>query len=205
MRSSIVLASIAVFALLSVGFWLMGGFAFANRSAKPQRSRPSAASCSRDRPPGDGPGSRWSGTCKADSDCKEGKNGRCVAIGGGRMEPRNTCSYDACFVDADCGGAAVCECGHVENSGQWPHTCVAADCRTDADCGSGGFCSPSTPLCSRSSGGGHFYCHTLRDECMVDSDCPRPNKKTYGPLDVQCVYSGTTRRWVCMSEECPVG
>lgn len=184
------------------------GVAIAKRSDKPTRSRPTAAQCATNRGT-NGKLREWAhSACKTDADCKAGKNGRCTQVyGGGRLPPTNECSYDGCFTDKDCGAGTACECGHsadATTAGE-AHQCVAAECKVDADCGAGGFCSPSYSLCSRGRDVGKYYCHTPKDECMVDSDCPPPSEKGYGPTDVKCSFSAPTRRWVCMTEQCPVG
>lgn len=84
--------------------------------------------------------------CCSDDECTDGGQGSCVdfmlAHCGGAPPPEiNTCRYDACQVDADCGAGEAClpagAFGTVTN------TCVEAACMAHADCdaGSGGFCS----------------------------------------------------------------
>ena len=186
-------------AIVGIG-WRFGGLARAKKSAQPDQHRASASPCASTRPPGE-TNQREGGDCKSDADCKAGKNGRCMALGGGRMAPQNRCTYDACFTDNECGPKQTCNCEHQGNY------CLPGNCRVDADCGNGGFCSPSWALCSlhgpyRPNG---YYCHTSSDECMRDEDCPRPKKEHYGPLSTRCAFSQPVGRWVCMSEECPVG
>lgn len=207
MRSSAAIASLFLIGMLVVAAWLFGGFTMLRRTSKPSRSRPSAPVCAVERGPGK-PRHQPSSKCQTDAECTTGKNGRCQpAADWGRMIPVDECTYDACLVDNDCGPNALCECGHdATTEGGGVHHCVPAECRTDADCGSQA-CSPSIGLCMRGYSSGKYYCHTVLDECRQDSDCPRPrsSKRAYGPVDVRCGYSTATRRWVCMSEECPVG
>ena len=110
--------------------------------------------------------------------------------------------------NGDC-GKGVCECGHDGktpedySSGHW--CAPPGNCRVDADCGAGNFCSASHPLCSRGGGHSGFYCHTSKDECWRDEDCPRPEKQSYFGTSANCQYAPQRGRWVCMQESCPVG
>jgi hypothetical protein len=166
--------------------------------------RERAVECQRRRGPGDAPNK--TGKCKSDADCTAGKNGRCVSFyGEGRVPPFNQCSYDACFLDGDCGAGSLCVCGHDagKETGDG-HVCVPASCRTDKDCGPAGFCSPSSALCSRGSLP-HYYCHTPSDECVNDEDCPKPAKEGYGTTPTGRRYSPEAGHFTCVTEECPVG
>ena len=94
--------------------------------------------------------------CKVHADCTEKKNGRCAATA--------TCTYDSCYVDADCrkgdktGG--VCECGE---SGAAGHSCTPGNCSTDSDCGKNGWCSPTYGMdCGPFTGTVGWYCHTAK-------------------------------------------
>jgi len=181
--------------------WRFGGLARATRSSTAQAHRARAEACSPTPPPGTP--QPTGGTCRSDADCTAGKNGRCSPQGGGRMAPQNQCTYDACFVDADCAGPGkpTCTC---EPSGNF---CLPGNCRVDADCGARGYCSPSWPMCSlhgpyRPYG---YWCHTAKDECTNDDDCPKPDKKGYGPTPTKCTYSEPLGRWTCTTTECPVG
>jgi hypothetical protein len=185
-------------AAIGVSLWKFGGLARAIKSAKPDSHRAQGASCPETRPPGTP--NPEGGACKTDADCAAGKNGRCSSWSAGRMAPQNICTYDTCFSDKDC-GTGLCTCdGHG-------NYCLGGNCRVDSDCGTNGFCSPSWSLCSlhgpyRPNG---YYCHSAKDECMKDSDCPKPKKQGYGPQATRCIYSAPVGRWTCMSETCPVG
>jgi len=180
--------------------WQFGGLARAKRSPEPVTHRPRASACSPTRPPGT-PRPGEQGDCKQDTDCAAGKNGRCQAWSNGRMAPRNRCTYDLCFTDAQCGAKGTCNC---DGQGNY---CLSGNCRVDADCGESGFCSPSWALCSlhgpyRPEG---FYCHRASDECMRDEDCPKPTKEGYGYASTKCTWSAPLGHWACMSANCPVG
>jgi hypothetical protein len=145
--------------------------------------RETAEVCPHERPPGRrGPATDG---CKADSECTQGKNGRCNGHGGGHAIAVNECDYDACFTDADCGSGSLCLCG---TSGNW---CARALCRTDADCGEGGACSSSE---------GSYACHTADDACVNTDDCPRQSG-----YSTECAYSAELGHWACVSYERPVG
>jgi len=186
--------------LVAVAVGLFSVAACAKPTAPPSDHRAAATACNPARPAGKIDANR-SGDCKKDRDCKAGKNGRCASHSNGRMAPTNQCSYDACGTDADCGkGLCVCE----EADGNY---CLPGNCRVDGDCGKGGFCSPTWPLCSlhgpyQPSG---YYCHTPKDECHNDDDCPKPAKTGYGPMGTRCGYAPEVGRWTCVSQECPVG
>lgn len=182
-----------------------GASVFHPRADRPTQSRPVATTCAKARPAGK-PGATANSTCKQDADCTAGHNGRCLAThhGDPRQLAVDECSYDRCFVDADC-GLGVCLCGHDAATADGEHRCVLGDCRVDADCGSGGFCSPSYGLCSHDPHPTGFFCHSDRDECFTNSDCPKTKSDVARSTHVQCGYSRATRRWVCMSEQCPVG
>lgn len=73
-----------------------------------------------------------------------------------------------CVQDEDCGGGAICECGHPESPSGG--VCIRAlDCSTDADCGKGYFCA------TFGDGGGcgyhAFACMRADDECWSNNDC----------------------------------
>jgi hypothetical protein len=167
----------------------------ASAGAKPQKvlrtprdHRAEAEACPKDRPPGTpragNPG------CKSDAECKEAKNGRCNARGGGHEAPVNACEYDRCSSDADCGAHGVCVC---EGSGNY---CVNGDCSTDADC-PGATCSPQYGC---RGGIGAYYCHTQDDTCTNNDDCSNMMGK-----DKECQYSPELGHWACIERMCPVG
>jgi hypothetical protein len=191
-------------ALAVAGIWFATS-ACAKRSEVASSHRAVAVACEKARGPGN-PGKSEGGMCKADADCTKGKNGRCQ-LRGARYR-QNECTYDECFSDADCdGGKGVCGCEHDATNQGAGHYCSPGNCRVDADCGKGGFCSPSMPNCSLN---GPYYptgyfCHTKKDECTNDDDCKPPSKKGYGPIGTRCAWAPESARWVCSSEECPVG
>lgn len=106
--------------------------------------------------------------CHTDADCTTGRNGRCMRVsnhgGRGPSLEASTCSYDACFSDADCGSPrAVCLCAEVTGSApRSGHLCVTGDCATDADCGASGYCRRG-PLGK--------YCHSPADQCVEETRC----------------------------------
>jgi hypothetical protein len=131
-------------------------------------------------------------SCTQDTDCVSCANGQL-----GRCEgPFSTCVCDQCMVDGDCGATGVCAC-----NGQtfgWSHTlrgnvCVPSNCRVDGDCGLGGFCSPTTDLsCGAFYGVTGYYCHTVNDQCINDTDCAAGT----------CRYSPQVGYWVCATGAC---
>ena len=190
---------LSVVATLSVGV-LVACSASAKPQAPPTSHRQIAESCAANRAPGRADAGRG-GLCKADSDCTAGKSGRCAPHSNGRMAPTNQCTYDACTTDTDC-GKGLCSCEPVTGN-----YCVAGNCRVDGDCGKGGFCSPTYPMCSlhgpyQPLG---YYCHTPKDECHNDSECPKPTKEGYGPTATHCGYAPELGHWTCTSQQCPVG
>lgn len=136
--------------------------------------RPTPVGCETTRPPGlDGGAAFLMGTCKNDSQCTQGQNGRCES-GGGTLGPQ--CTYDACFVDTDCapqGKACLCGSPNEDVQGRTANTCMGGNCAVDADCGPGGLCSPSNSpgACLPQVGTTGFYCRTPHDTCDCDSDC----------------------------------
>jgi hypothetical protein len=131
--------------------------------------------------------------CTKDSDCKEGKNGRCAMTGGGRRRPQPGCVYDTCFNDAECGAKSECVCG---STGVGNH-CRPGNCATDGDCG-GAYCSPSYGLSCGPFGGIHGnFCHTSDDECTSDEDCPlKGSERGY------CAWHPDAGRWKCGYNHC---
>jgi hypothetical protein len=129
--------------------------------------------------------------CNVDSDCKDGQNGRCV-----RDSPNagfcDVCSYDSCFVDADCQMGALCDC---RASFGGANVCSVGGCRVDGDCGPGSYCSPSlTPCPGYPSLGGWadgYFCRTPRDTCLEDADCTDPTQAR------SCRYDSTAAAWRC--------
>jgi hypothetical protein len=88
------------------------------------------------------------GECCDDADCTDGPlgEGTCAAIemdycGGIEPPPENTCHYQQCTTDADCGAEQACLPQGVH--GTLTNTCISASCQQHGDCtaGDGGFCS----------------------------------------------------------------
>jgi Cys-rich repeat protein len=133
--------------------------------------------------------------CTRDSQCTDGgADGRCVESGGPALFC--SCSYDTCVKDTDCPSGQTCAC-HGSAYTVGGNACVAGNCRVDSDCGAGGYCSPAynTMSCGGLAG---YYCHTPRDRCLNDSDCPG----TSGPQ--ACTYVATAAYWECQAEQlCP--
>jgi hypothetical protein len=71
-----------------------------------------------------------------------------------------------CRVDEDCGGGAICECGHAESPSGG--VCIrAVNCRTDADCAAGLLCASFEQVCAPHA----FACQSPDDECRTSADC----------------------------------
>ena len=170
-------------------------------SRVPTDHRPTATTCTGDRPPGisAADSAHFSGDCRSDADCTAGKNGRCELEALSKL----VCTYDECAADSDC-SAGVCTCRNDAHFGA--NTCFHGDCTTDADCGSS-YCSPSGTTiqsnCMTTATGPvpasafGYFCHSPADECVDDSDC--------GPdahfSDV-CAFQSETRKWVCLKLRC---
>jgi len=150
--------------------------------------RVQAFDCPKQRAPGNAQPDNQ-GDCKQDGDCTAGQNGRCN-VGGSRM-PTNLCSYDSCFVDADCKGKGPCECNQYGGN-----ACLEGNCQVDADCASGS--------CGRSNfvgcwgGSASYWCRSNKDTCVEDDDCGK------GPPYKTCAWDG--KRFSCVEHpQCPVG
>jgi hypothetical protein len=90
--------------------------------------------------------------------------------------------------DGDCATGQACACHGAPYMGGIGNTCVPGNCRVDSDCGPRGYCSPSFgPGCG---GIGGYYCHTIADQCIDDSDCIEAGR------DV-CVYVTPANDWEC--------
>ena len=122
--------------------------------------------------------------CTSHADCTEGTNGRCLADRFG-----NSCSYDGCFEDSECGGPCICGVGVGSNS------CTGGGCQVDADCGPGGWCSPTYGSCGQFGGIVAFECHTENDECTDDSDCS-------DLANGYCTFAAEVGHWVCGNTQC---
>lgn len=119
-----------------------------------------AVDCPRERAPGFASGMGRT-LCATDADCTEGTNGRCLESHI-RGVPVAACSYDQCFVDADCPPRHACVCGRRGPDASGAHGCSPNQCESDADCASGHYCR-------RSEWGKH--CQSLHDECVVGQGC----------------------------------
>ncbi|MDQ3033115.1 MAG: hypothetical protein M3Y87_11905 [Myxococcota bacterium] len=115
--------------------------------------------------------SRRASRPRGDADCTGGRNGRCLEsdIRGERVA---SCSYDQCFVDADCPERHSCVCGRRGAEVAGAHSCSPNQCETDADCGPGRYCR-------RSEWGTH--CQSLRDECVIGRGCEPNEACIYDP------------------------
>ena len=123
-----------------------------------------------------GPGSICKGPsvgtrqCATDSDCAAGKNGRCSSSYGLLGDCTLSCSYDGCQSDGDCAAHVPCECRESATSASANICVTGGNCAVDADCGQSGFCSPGLleGLCEHPI----YFCHTPKDTCTDDFDCP---------------------------------
>src|SRR5204863_7738820 len=110
------------------------------------------------------------------------------------------CSYDECAMDGECGSSSLCNCREATNA--FANTCQHGNCKTDADCG-GRYCSPSgiglDPYCRTGIplGSFGFFCHTPKDDCTDDADCP-----ISGNFPPTCVFDATQSKWACMPMMC---
>jgi hypothetical protein len=160
----------------------------------PQNHRGAPVTCNNVRPstvPDGGFGLTENGYCKTDAECEAedaGHDGRCTIV---QALGYPICTYDACFVDADCGDAGVCVCRDATNGGA--NLCVPANCRIDADCGDGSYCSPTVEGCAPYTGVEGYFCHLPTDLCVNDSDCTPPN---------HCLYDSAIPRWICAPLNC---
>ncbi len=113
--------------------------------------------------------------CCSDADCTDNGQGFCVDFiigycGGAPPEEINTCRYDGCQDDADCGAGKIClpagALGSVTNQ------CVPAACTDHAQCsaGAGGFCS--LLFSSQTCGHVELGCTYDTSGCRHVRDCP---------------------------------
>jgi hypothetical protein len=119
--------------------------------------------------------------------------GKCVA---------GLCDFNACATDADCASGEVCSCaaetpaqsgGIVCVSRPQDNVCVPGNCHVDADCGVGFFCSPSYGLTLQDG----FYCHTCKDSCVNDEDCPGNDLQGF-----VCAFDPSAGAWGCRLGPC---
>jgi Cys-rich repeat protein len=158
----------------------------------PLHHRPDDAPCSTTPPRGSCDFGEVGGSgCSTDSDCVDaGTNGRCVPFNGGPVGC--TCTHDECIHDTDCSGE-TCACHGSPYMGGYGNRCVPGNCRVDSDCGAGGYCSPTYG--PQNCGGlAAYYCHTLTDQCIDDTDCGDA-----GSFQV-CAYATTSSRWECQTK-----
>jgi hypothetical protein len=108
--------------------------------------------------------------CATDNDCTAGMNGRCSLPDGPLPTCMLFCTYDECQSDADCPPHAPCECRDSASSTEANICVTSGNCAVDSDCGPGGYCSPGSleGICEHPS----YFCHTPKDACTDDSDCP---------------------------------
>jgi len=124
-------------------------------------------------------------------------NGRCFPWEG--LVSEGGCSYDECFADSGCGAGTPCICRSSATDNSANVCDVGGNCAVDSDCGKGGYCSPSV---------GGYFCHTVADLCVNDSDCPSPDAGTDTTSTctsyTACAYSSQSIRWECTQVyECP--
>jgi hypothetical protein len=152
----------------------------------PLEHRADAVECDHARGPGNGDPTLTSADCTVDGDCTTGNNGRCVQSFGGALT--NYCTYDACFLDSECGATQLCRC---RESAIDANECVGGDCIVDSDC-AGGYCSPSRGFDRINLPASAYWCHRADDECVDDSDC----RVDAGP-DARCVWYPARMHWAC--------
>jgi hypothetical protein len=99
--------------------------------------------------------------------------------------------------DTDCASGQTCACHDSPYKGGLDNACVAGTCRVDSDCGPGDYCSPSTDTNSCGFLVGYF-CHTLADECIDDTDCKMP-MPVVGIAT--CAYSSSVGHWQCIAAQ----
>jgi hypothetical protein len=156
----------------------------------PATHRPTALECSHSRGAGDFDPTLAFAACHSDAECISGTNGRCLSSKGGAQT--NTCSYDSCFTDAECGGSTkVCTC---RESGSAANRCAGGNCTIDADCGAGGYCSPSVDPDKTNYGLTGWWCHTAADSCADDTDCTSATN-----TNAKCTFDPKTAHWACSS------
>lgn len=132
--------------------------------------------------------------CHTDKDCKDGSQGRCVAISQVRRPASNRCTYEECTRDSDCAAAGgVCLCG---TSAVARSFCRAGDCRDASDC-HGLQCHEVPPEVTGSFGVQAQYCQTPKDTCHSAADCA---------ADKTCGYAPGKHVWECVPKLArPVG
>jgi hypothetical protein len=129
--------------------------------------------------------------CHSNSECTEGRNGRCD----GNPHDGYRCTYDQCYADSECGGG-VCACNGASRATN--NVCLPGGCRVDADCGASGYCSPTLGSCGHYGKNVAYYCHTADDECVDDDDCSANASGQKG----YCAYEKSIGHWKCSTSEC---
>jgi hypothetical protein len=126
--------------------------------------------------------------CSGDSDCPG--NAPCACRSAATDSAANTCATASnCRVDADCGPGGFCSpslvatlCFCIGES-----FCKPGESAGCAETDSNGVTVQVPCSCSGNCGHGYF-CHTPKDSCVDDSDCPAG--KT-------CNYDQDGKSWVC--------
>jgi hypothetical protein len=167
----------------------------------PAFHRPAPACCSVQRgsaPPGQPYQSGVASTCVSDSQCRDGSNGRCFPFEG--LVGPGGCSYDACYTDSDCPPGSPCICRGSPSDNNATYCAPAGNCSLDSDCGAGGYCSPSFSDCYQEA---TYYCHTARDTCTNDADCPAIDGGPPGAAVFDtCAYDSAAHHWACSHFVC---
>ncbi len=131
--------------------------------------------------------------CSSDEECTDGDQGRCSRT----TSHGFSCTYDECDADEDCGEGHLCGCG-VGWMGQdrcLPDRC-SGECG-DVDCAPTWGCNgPNGAYLVDSAQA--FACHTAHDECRADTDCPRDEFCTRGPLTRDALLD----HWECHPVSC---
>jgi hypothetical protein len=177
------------------------GTALAGNARVPLHHRPTPACCTSERAPGPAGqpySSEAASTCTSDSQCTSGGNGRCFPSEG--LVASGGCSYDECLIDSDCGSGATCLCrsSSADNSA---NVCVhGGNCVVDSDCGPGGYCSPSVGQSCFSPNS--YFCHTAKDTCTDDLDCPSVDAGADPCIRTPCAFDLQKQRWTCAQIIC---
>lgn len=136
-----------------------------------------------------------SGACALDSDCT-GVNARCT----GPFFGMCSCTHDECGGDADCATDQTCDCREARlYEPTQANYCLPSNCRVDSDCGANGYCSPSHDIECGLDGERGWYCHTKKDRCTNDSDCPISDEND---VESFCGFDPTLGYWRCAQTTC---
>ncbi len=134
--------------------------------------------------------------CKTTADCNPMPGSGSAFCNG------ESCQYDRCLTDADCGASGVCSCKGMTrgiDNLSFGNVCVPGNCRIDSNCGSGGYCSPSMSSgCSETYGVAGYYCHNEGDECANNSDC------NSNGMTGACAYAPQDGIWECNYSACDI-